>query len=142
MIRISRKAFDRLVEEAIASLPEEYAQWIDEVPVIVEDQPGKTDQGVVDDEGGPVGMFVGPALGDERASGDLPPRVMIYRQPLMEACATQEELAEEIRKTLLHELGHYAGLDEVDLDRLGYGDLEEDEPLERDMQEDDEGDAR
>src|SRR6478609_1890070 len=100
---ITRKAFDRLVEEAIAALPAEFAQWIEEVPIIVEDRPGKTDAEALprDEEAketdAPLGLYVGNDLHDGRNSGDLPPRVMIYREPLVEACATREELAEEIR---------------------------------------------
>ena len=60
---------------------------------------------------------------------------MIYREPLMEACRTREQLAEEIRKTLWHELGHYAGLDEADLERLGYGALEDGDEIEWDEEE-------
>lgn len=123
---LSRKAFDQLVEAAIASLPPAYAQWLDEVPIIVEDRPSKADlQGLPgeEDEGDPLGMYIGRAASE----GGLPPRVMLYRIPLMDACDTQEQLADEIRKTILHELGHHAGLDEDDLDRLGFGPLDEDE---------------
>jgi predicted Zn-dependent protease with MMP-like domain len=126
-MRISKQAFDRLVEAAIASLPDQYAHWLDEVPVIVEDRPGAADlKGLPDpedDEGDPVGMYIGRAAD----VGELPPRVMLYREPLMEACDTEEELAQEIRRTLLHELGHHAGLDEDALDRLGFGALDEDD---------------
>ena len=66
-------------------------------------------------------------------SGELPPRIMIYREPLMEACATIDLLAEEIRKTLVHELGHFAGMDEEELRRRGYGDIE-DEDIEWDVE--------
>jgi len=130
-MHISRNAFDRLVEQAIAELPPDFAQWLDEVPVIVEDRPAKADADALpreedeEESDAPLGLYVGNDLYEGRPSGELPPRVMIYRQPLMEACATREELAEEIRKTLLHELGHYAGMDEDQLDALGYGPLEE-----------------
>ena len=143
-MRISRRAFDRLVEQAIAELPPEFAEWLEEVPVIVEDRPGKADRehttGVdaVSDEDDDdfVGLYVGRPMGEARESGELPPRVMIYREPLMDACATPEALAEEIRKTLLHELGHYAGMEEEDLEALGYGPVEE-EDIEWDVEEDD-----
>lgn len=126
-MRISRETFDRLVEAAIASLPQQFARWLDEVPIIVEDRPTAADlKGLPDpdeDEGDPVGLYIGRA----GTLGELPPRVMLYREPLMEVCDTQEQLAEEIRRTLLHELGHHVGLDEDDLDRLGFGALDEDD---------------
>ena len=118
-MRLSRKAFDRLVEQAIAALPEQFASWIEEVPVIVEDRPGQADRpGHLGNDAGEepeevVGLYVGRPMGEHRESGELPPRVMLYREPLMDACATREELAEEIRKTLFHELGHFAGMDEA-----------------------------
>ena len=124
-----------MVETAIEALPGEYAQWLDEVPIIVEDRPTAVDlKGLPEageDEGDPVGMYIGRGAG----LGELPPRVMVYREPLMEACGTREELAEEIRRTILHELGHHAGLDEEALEELGFGGLEEDEEIEWDVED-------
>jgi predicted Zn-dependent protease with MMP-like domain len=135
---LSRRSFDLLVEQAIDSLPPKYACWLDEVSVIVEDHPSPADlKGVdtTDEDGGePLGMYHGNTVLDDSPLGALPPRVMLYREPLMEACATREQLAEEIRKTLLHELGHHAGLDEGDLEKHGYGPLE-DEKIDWDIDE-------
>jgi len=64
----------------------------------------------------------------------MPARVMLYRIPLMNACQTREQLEEEIRRTLLHELGHHAGMDEDDLDRHGVGDMEEENDVEWDVE--------
>jgi predicted Zn-dependent protease with MMP-like domain len=126
-MHLTRESFDHLVEQAIASLPAQYARWLDEVPIIVEDRPSPADlKGLPDpeeDEGDPVGMYISRAAG----LGDLPPRVMLYREPLMDACDTREQIADEIRRTLLHELGHHAGLDEDALDELGFGPLDEDD---------------
>jgi predicted Zn-dependent protease with MMP-like domain len=145
MLRLTRKAFDRIVEDAIASLPEEFAEWIDEVPIIVEDRPSRADAEAVrdpdDDAGddlGPLGLYVGHGLEEGRHSGDLPPRIMIYREPLMETCSSREQIEEEIRKTLLHELGHHAGMDEDQLDALGYGPPEsENDEIEFDVDDSD-----
>ncbi len=51
----------------------------------------------------------------------LPDRITLFQGPLEEACETEEELREEIRRTVVHELGHYFGLDEDRLEELGYG---------------------
>src|SRR6187455_3128541 len=104
MVHVTRRAFDRMVEEAIASLPKEYARWLDEVPVIVEDRPSRADLRAsaqeVGDEEEPMGTFGGRVLGaEEYESGELPPSIMIYRVPLMEACTDVDQLAQEIRKT-------------------------------------------
>lgn len=120
-MRLSRKSFDRLVEEAIASLPPQFAQWIEDVPVIVEDIPSVADR-TPRLEGEPLGLFVGASLGEP--PGSMPARIMLYRKPLMEACNTYGQLAKEIRKTLVHELGHYTGMDEDDLERHGFGAME------------------
>jgi len=126
---VSRKTFDQLVEAAIAELPGDYARWLDEVPIIVEDHPSAADLRGIQEPGEaePLGLYVGGSMEEDAASGMLPARVMLYRIPLMEACATREQLAEEIRKTLLHELGHHTGMDEDDLERHGYGGLDEED---------------
>ena len=139
-MHISRRKFDRLVERAIASLPQQFAQWLDEVPVIVEDTPGPADRPRHDsrDEDDPIlGVYQGSSLlGRLEDSGQLPPRIVLYRRALMEACDSLPQLAEEIRKTLVHELGHHAGMDEDQLAESGYGPLEsEDNAIEWDVDE-------
>lgn len=121
---ISRQKFDFLLEQAIDDLPPQFAQWLDECPVIVEDEPSaemRRDMGV-DEDGDLLGSFNGVAItmrSVDEAAG-LPAHIMIFRKPLMDMCESEEELADEIRITLLHELGHYAGFDEDDLERMGY----------------------
>jgi predicted Zn-dependent protease with MMP-like domain len=147
MLNLTRKAFDRIVEAAIASLPEEFAEWIDEVPIIVEDRPGKADvEGLkggepadraADEDLAPLGLYVGEGMHEGRRSGDLPPRIMIYREPLLASCSSREQLEDEIRKTLLHELGHHAGMDEDQLDALGYGPMEGEEEIDFDVDDED-----
>ena len=123
-MKISRNKFDKLVEAAITALPTEFARWLDEVPIIVEDAPRRSEKDIQD----ALGIYDGPSLlGRYESSGHLPPRIVLYRNHLMEACDSLDELAEEIRITLLHELGHHAGMDEDDLDRLGYGAIEEED---------------
>ena len=134
-MHITRKKFDHLLVQAIASLPEQFARWIDEIPIIVEDRPPKKSRGEAKDV---VAFYQGVSLPNKEAdSGHLPPRIVIYRRPLMQACHSLDSLAEEIRKTLLHELGHHAGMDEEQLDKLGYGPLKDDENDENDDQNDD-----
>lgn len=133
MLHFSRNAFDKLVEAAIDSLPPAYARWLEEVPVIVEDRPSKRDLQGLGNEEEPLGLYVGDSIDANETSGALPARVMLYRLPLMEACESRQQLAEEIRKTLLHELGHHAGMDESDLDGHGMGDMEDPDDIEWDM---------
>src|SRR5438477_12282374 len=99
-MRIPREEFDRLVEAAIAALPGVYARWVEEVPVIVEDRPSAAElKGLpeaAEDEGEPVGMYIGRGSG----VGELPPRAMVYREPLRAACETAAQLEEELRGTV------------------------------------------
>jgi predicted Zn-dependent protease with MMP-like domain len=138
-MHVTRKVFDKLMDAAIAALPRKYARWLEEVPVIVEDRPLGSDVcGTVPSESSdedPLGLYHGAAQVEEEHIGELPPQIVIYRIPLMEACNSREELAEEIRKTLLHELGHHAGLDEEDLDEHGLGPMEEEDDVDWDVDE-------
>jgi predicted Zn-dependent protease with MMP-like domain len=121
-MKITRRKFDAMLEDAIAALPEKFARWLDEVPVIVDDDP-PADQGDQDDEEGTtLGLFDGLEITGRSAEDDVrhPDQIFIYRRPLIDMCDSEEQLAAEIRKTLLHELGHYAGFDEDDLEDMGY----------------------
>ena len=106
-------SFDDVVRSALDSLPAHIAAALRNVAVVVEDEnPDDPDlyglfDGIPLTEGGP-----GP--------GDLPSRIAVYRRPLEEDFLDTEELREEIRVTVLHELGHYFGLDEDRLTELGY----------------------
>lgn len=124
-MHIKRSQFDQLLEQVITALPEQFAAWLQKVPIIVEDVPSAKmmKEFGVDDEGDLLGSFHGLAFTQQgpEDSGHLPPQIYIFREPIMELCESEEELAEEIRITLLHEIGHLAGFDEDDLDDLGYG---------------------
>jgi predicted Zn-dependent protease with MMP-like domain len=105
--------FEDHVRAALDQLPPEIAAALENVAVVVErehsDDPdlyGLFD-GVPLTEGGPV-------------SGQLPNRVTIYRRPLEEDFSDPSDLEREIRLTVLHEIGHYFGLDEQRLSELGY----------------------
>ena len=105
--------FDDVVQEALDSLPADIAAGLRNVAVMIEDEdPHDPDlygvfEGVPLTEGGP-------------APGDLPNRIAIFRRPLEADFDEVDELRDEIRITVLHELGHYFGLDEARLAELGY----------------------
>ncbi len=114
-MRVDRDTFERLVAEAVAAVPEPFASALDDVAVVVEDRAPA---------GSPplYGLYVGvPYTVPDGVFGALPPRIAIYMRPLMDHCATPEELVEQVRVTVLHELGHHLGLDEDRLEELGYG---------------------
>lgn len=105
--------FDDVVRAALDELPGEIAAGLRNVAVVVEDENAEDPdlyglfEGVPLTEGGPD-------------AGELPNRIAIYRRPLEADFPDEDELREEIRITVLHELGHYFGLDEDRLAELGY----------------------
>ncbi|MEZ5332451.1 MAG: metallopeptidase family protein [Thermoanaerobaculia bacterium] len=117
---MSREQFEQAVAEALDELPDELAGRLDNVVVQVEDEP--TDEELLELGMDPetetlFGLYHGVALGDRDpgAYSALPDRIVVYRLPLLESCASRRELLREIRLTVRHELGHYFGLEEDEL---------------------------
>lgn len=125
-----RQRFDRLLEQVLDDLPPDLAGLFDEIPLVVEDRPSP---GVMRELGirhadELCGLHTGIPLTQRSVehSGALPTVVTIYRLGIL-AWADQTDsadrdsaLREQIRITVLHELGHHFGLDEDDLRNLGY----------------------
>ena len=122
MIRVSRREFIRLAQRAYGQLPAPVRQSLKNIDITVEEWPTPDDMQNLDPEHTLFGLYTGVPL-TERAGGvpDLPDRITIYRRPILRSCTTRAEVVEEIRVTLWHEVGHYLGLGEEDLHRLGYG---------------------
>ncbi|MCC7146896.1 MAG: metallopeptidase family protein [Phycisphaeraceae bacterium] len=122
-----RKLFDQLLEQAIDNLPPHVRAMLDELPVIVEDWPSEellAEMEIDPDEDDLLGVHWGTPLTERsvEAQPDLPDEILIFRGPILDyADGSKKELRQQIRITLLHEIGHHFGLDEDDLDRLGYG---------------------
>jgi predicted Zn-dependent protease with MMP-like domain len=115
-VDISDDDFDELVSEALDTIPEEFWERVDNVVVVVEAEPPE-------DEPDLLGLYDGIPL-SERDSGYgmvLPDRVILYRSTLKELCDDRDDLAEEIAVTVVHEIGHFFGFDDHDLDDLGWG---------------------
>lgn len=122
MINITNREFVRLVRQAYREMPGDVLQALDNVDVVVEEWPGPDDQDLIDGEGSLFGLYSGVPL-TEREGGDpmLPDRIVIYRQPILRSCSSRTQAEREIKVTLWHEIGHYLGMSEDDLHRLGYG---------------------
>lgn len=118
---MAREQFEATVAEALDGLPAEIAAAIDNVAVVVEDEPSEEDLrelGMDPEEETLFGLYQGQALTERGVTGyagALPDRVVIYRLPLLESCQSRRELLREIRATVVHEIGHHFGLDEEDL---------------------------
>jgi predicted Zn-dependent protease with MMP-like domain len=104
--------FDDHVRAALDDLPPELASALANVAVVVEDEHP--------DEPELFGWYDGLGPGLDHA-GALPDQIVIYRRPLEEAFPNPDELERQIRITVLHEIGHFFGLDEDRIDELGYG---------------------
>ena len=105
--------FDEVVARALRSLPPELRAAVRNIEIAVEE--------VHPDDPDLFGLYEGvplPERGDW--AGAMPDRIRIFRRPLVESFPDPRELEDEIRITVLHELGHYFGLDEDELDNLGY----------------------
>jgi predicted Zn-dependent protease with MMP-like domain len=105
-------SFEDHVRAALDDLPPEFASALENVAVIVEDENP--------DEPSLFGWYDGLGPGLDHA-GALPDQIVIYRRPLEEAFRDPDELERQIRITVLHEIGHFFGLDEDRIDELGYG---------------------
>ncbi|MDP6549690.1 MAG: metallopeptidase family protein [Dehalococcoidia bacterium] len=122
MIYLSRREFIRLVRQAYRQVPPAMREAMQNLDIVVEERPRPEDLDLADAQATLFGMYTGVPLPDREGDEPLlPDRIVLYRRPILENCSSRAEAAREIRVTLLHEVGHYLGMNEEDLDRLGYG---------------------
>jgi predicted Zn-dependent protease with MMP-like domain len=122
---VSKARFAELVERAISELPEPFAEFMGEVRVEIEDRPSRKllrEMGMEEDEL-LLGLYEGRSLTERSVeeSGRMPDRIRIFQEDHEEVSDSEEDLVREVRTTVLHEIGHFFGMDEDDLDELGYG---------------------
>jgi predicted Zn-dependent protease with MMP-like domain len=108
--------FEELVGQAIDLVPDRFADALEEIAIVVEDA-------APPEMGRLYGLYHGvPRSRPEgHGWGELPPRISIYRLPLTHDFPRPEDLVEQVRITVLHEIGHHLGMDEDQLEELGYG---------------------
>ena len=123
-MRLTRLEFNGAVENAMEELPTRIQSVLENVAVLVEDWPGHDDVDAGHMEGREClfGLYTGVPL-PEREGGPppLPDVITLFKRPIESACGSREQVVHEIRVTLLHEVGHYLGMSEEDLERLGFG---------------------
>ena len=122
---VSKQRFAKLVEEALAKLPQPFAEHLEEVSVEIKDRPTAKQlkgAGLEEDEL-LLGLYVGHPMTERSVehSGMLPDVIYIFQEDVELVSNNENELVEEVRVTVLHEIGHHFGMDEGDLDELGYG---------------------
>ncbi|AJK69919.1 metallopeptidase family protein [Corynebacterium marinum] len=115
MVEVSEERFDEMVDDALDRIPEEFARRMTNVVVLVRD--------VNEDQPEILGLYEGVSLTERTFdhTGFLPDAIFIYKAALEAHCRSEEELAEEVMVTVFHEVGHYFGMDEEALHRLGWG---------------------
>ena len=116
--RISPGEFEALVEEALAGIPARFRKYLENVAVMVEEEPSAEDYGETDtpDEDELFGIFRGIHVFDRgSAVSHLPAQIAIFRGPILRSCGTRGEAVREIRDTVVHEIGHMLGLDDGEM---------------------------
>ncbi len=122
---MNRRRFQRLVEQAIDSLPRDFRERIENVAVLIEEAP--TDEQIagagLDPERDTLyGLYEGTPLSERTHdfAMELPDRITLFYGPLVEDFPHPDELREEIRATIVHEVAHFFGLEEDEIEDLGY----------------------
>jgi predicted Zn-dependent protease with MMP-like domain len=113
VIEVEPGRFEEMVVEALDSLPEELGRLMANVAVTVEHDPGPP---------GLLGLYEGIPLTNRSTqyAGVLPDRITIYRQAICAICRSEQEVADEVRRTVIHEIAHHFGIDDDRLTELGW----------------------
>jgi predicted Zn-dependent protease with MMP-like domain len=117
----NHERFERLVERALAGIPQPFRDSLREVAIVIEDEP--TAEQLRDDEfdgDGLYGLYEGTPRTEWAADGVAAPnKITLFRLPLEDDFPDPDDLAEEVRLTVIHELAHHLGIDDDRLDELG-----------------------
>lgn len=115
MVDMDAAAFEALVIEELDLLPDDMVEGLENVVFVVEDRP---EDGSLD----LLGLYDGLALTerDRYGMGELPDRIIVYREPHLAACASEDQLRDEVHTTLVHEIAHFYGIDDERLHELGW----------------------
>ena len=114
-LELDGEAFEKLVIDELDNLPDDMVDGMDNVIFVVEDRP---EDGSLD----LLGLYEGVALTDRGVYGfgELPDRIILFREPLLDVCADLDELKDQIHVTLVHEIAHFYGIDDERLHELGW----------------------
>jgi predicted Zn-dependent protease with MMP-like domain len=119
---MKRRHFERLVQEALDTLPRRFREAIANVAVVVEDEPSPALLEEMDIEPPDTlyGLYQGTPLPERRwdYGNTLPDRIVIFRRPIEEDCETEDEIVGTIAETVIHEFGHYFGMSEEEIEEI------------------------
>jgi predicted Zn-dependent protease with MMP-like domain len=119
---MSEDEFEAAVQDALDSIPDKLARAMDNVAVFIEDdyapKPGEDPDTVL------LGLYEGVPLTERDSwwdAGSLPDRITIFREPILDICASREDVIHEVAVTVVHEIAHHFGIDDDRLHELGWG---------------------
>jgi predicted Zn-dependent protease with MMP-like domain len=115
-VEMSRDRFEELVGDALDEVPQELLDLMDNVVILVEDDPPRGEPNL-------LGLYEGHALTDRgwEYAGVLPDRILIFRNPILAICHDEDDVVEEVAVTVVHEIAHHFGIDDARLHALGWG---------------------
>ena len=116
--RITPAQFEAYVEEALATVPDGFRRYLENVVVVVEEEPTEEDYEETDtpDDEELFGIFRGVDFFDRQSVvSHLPAQIAIFRAPILRTCRTRGEAVREIRDTVVHEIGHMLGLGDEEM---------------------------
>ncbi|MBI4306142.1 MAG: metallopeptidase family protein [Chloroflexi bacterium] len=120
---LTRKRFEQLVREALETLPGQFYERLQNVDVVVEEQPTPEQlrsAGLAEDDT-LLGFYEGiPLTARENYGFVLPDKITVFKGPIEEMCESPEEVVDEVRTTVMHEIAHHFGIDDEALDKTGY----------------------
>lgn len=131
MYPMSDDEFEAVIADALDAIPERFVQALDNVGIAMQDEPDNeqlacADYGTSDEDSGELlGLYEGLPLTERGVdyggmAGDVPDVISIFKGPHERCFDTRDEIVSEIKKTVIHEIGHYFGLDEGQLHAMGY----------------------
>jgi predicted Zn-dependent protease with MMP-like domain len=117
-VSVSEEEFEGFVMDALDAIPERFADELVNIAFFVEDEPPE------DEPADTLGLYDGLSI-DERADGygypgDFPDSITIFKGPHERRASSREELAHEVYVTVIHEVGHFFGMDEDQVEAMGY----------------------
>ena len=123
---MTRREFERIVEEAVKALPAQFRDRIENVVIRVSESPNRRQskgQDTPSREPALYGLYEGTPRTERHVDDSFrpPDRITIFKRAIERDCKTRPAMIQCIQETVLHELGHYFGLDDTQLDELGYG---------------------
>lgn len=131
MHRMTDREFESAVEEALERIPERFLNALENVAVVVEDEPNDYHLDALDDpdclgasmmNDELLGLYDGVSLPDraDGYDGDIPDVITVFKGPHERCFGSRAEIVDEIGKTVVHEIGHYFGIDDARLHEMGY----------------------